>query len=135
MGMWGVAIGDVYEARKARTCDLDWQIANSAMAHARIMAGVWTEHGNLLDTSGTAIAKQRSLDARRKCRAHPKEIVMSNASKRIAGAAEELGGKIKGGAGKLIGNKQMQVSGKAREIEGKVKLQLAKAADRVKVKL
>ena len=60
---------------------------------------------------------------------------MRNASKRVSGAAEELGGKIKGGAGKLIGNKQMQASGKADELEGKAKLQLAKAADRVKIKL
>ena len=60
---------------------------------------------------------------------------MRNESKRIAGAAEEISGKIKGGVGKLIGNKHMQVAGKARELDGKAKLQLAKAADRVKVKL
>ena len=60
---------------------------------------------------------------------------MRNEIKRVEGAAEVLGGKIKGEAGKLIGNKQMQVMGKARELEGKAKLQLAKAADRVKVKL
>jgi len=89
----------------------------------------------LRDTIGTAIANTVLLTHNGNCRAHPKEIVMSNASKRVAGAAEELGGKIKGGAGKLIGNKQMQVEGKARELEGKAKLQLAKAADRVKVKL
>ena len=60
---------------------------------------------------------------------------MRNDSKRVEGAAEELGGKIKGGVGKLLGNKQMQVAGKARELEGKAKQKFAKAADRVKVKL
>jgi len=60
---------------------------------------------------------------------------MRNESKRVAGAAEEIGGKIKGGVGKLTGNKQMQVAGKARELEGKAKLQIAKVADRVQVKL
>ena len=60
---------------------------------------------------------------------------MKNESKRVEGAAEEIGGKIKGGVGKLIGNKQMQVAGKARELKGKDKQQFAKAADRVKVKL
>ncbi len=60
---------------------------------------------------------------------------MSNVSKRIEGGAEEIGGKIKSGVGKLLGNKQMQVTGKARVLEGKAKQQFAKAADRVKVKL
>jgi len=60
---------------------------------------------------------------------------MTNMSKRVEGGAEELGGKIKGGVGKLLGNKQMQVAGKARELEGKAKQKFAKAADRVKVKL
>ena len=60
---------------------------------------------------------------------------MSNANRRVAGAVEELGGKIKGGVGKLIGNKKMQVVGKARELEGKAKLELAKSADRIKARL
>jgi len=60
---------------------------------------------------------------------------MTNMNKRVEGGAEAIGGKIKGGVGKLIGNKQMQVAGKARELEGKAKQQFAKTADRVKVKL
>jgi uncharacterized protein YjbJ (UPF0337 family) len=58
----------------------------------------------------------------------------TNTNKRVEGAAEELGGKIKGEVGKMIGNKRMQVSGKARELEGRGKQQLAKAGDRVKGK-
>ena len=49
------------------------------------------------------------------------EYVMSNDSKRAEGAAEEIGGKIKGGVGKLIGNDRMQAEGKAKELEGKAK--------------
>ena len=43
---------------------------------------------------------------------------MSNASKRGEGAAEEIGGKIKGAVGKLIDNEQMQAEGKAKELKG-----------------
>src|SRR6187455_2388987 len=50
---------------------------------------------------------------------------MSNDSKRAEGAAEEIGGKIKGGVGKLIGNERM-------EAEGKAKQEAAKAAERAK---
>ena len=48
---------------------------------------------------------------------------MRNESKRIEGVAEELGGKIRGGFGKLIGNKQIQAGSKVRELEGKAKQQ------------
>ena len=60
---------------------------------------------------------------------------MSNSSKRVEGAAEELSGKVKGSIGRIIGNKRMQVAGKADTLEGRAKQQFAKAADRVKVKL
>ena len=46
---------------------------------------------------------------------------MSNASKRGEGAAEELGGKIKGAVGKLIGSDKMKAEGRAKELEGKAK--------------
>ena len=59
---------------------------------------------------------------------------MGNEGKRIEGAAEVLGGKIRGGVGKLIGDKQMQVTGKACVIEGKAKQQLAKAVQNIKGK-
>ena len=43
---------------------------------------------------------------------------MSHASNRSEGAAEEIGGKIKKGIGKLIGNEQMEAEGKAKELKG-----------------
>ena len=46
---------------------------------------------------------------------------MSNASKRGEGAAEEIGGKIKGAIGKAIGNEQMQAEGKAKELKGEAR--------------
>jgi uncharacterized protein YjbJ (UPF0337 family) len=61
-----------------------------------------------------------------------RKTIMSNASKRGEGAAEELGGKIKGAIGKVIGNEQMQAEGKAKELEGKAKQEAAKAGERVK---
>lgn len=59
---------------------------------------------------------------------------MRNDSKRVEGAAEELGGKIRGRFGKLIGNKQMEASGKACELEGVAKQLAAKAAECVQGK-
>ncbi len=60
---------------------------------------------------------------------------MTNTSKRVEGVAEELGGKIRGGFGKLIGNEQMQVSGKACELEGAAKQLAAKAIEPIQVKM
>jgi uncharacterized protein YjbJ (UPF0337 family) len=59
---------------------------------------------------------------------------MTTSTKRVEGAAEVLGGKIRGGFGKLIGDKRMQATGKAHVIEGKAKQQLASAVDRIKGK-
>jgi uncharacterized protein YjbJ (UPF0337 family) len=60
------------------------------------------------------------------------ETIMNNASKRAAGAVEELGGKIKGAVGKLIGNDRMQAGGKATELKGRAKQSFAKATERTK---
>jgi uncharacterized protein YjbJ (UPF0337 family) len=60
---------------------------------------------------------------------------MRNDSKRIEGVAEELGGKIRGRIGRLIGNERMQAAGKARELEGVAKQQSAKAAERFRGKM
>ena len=60
---------------------------------------------------------------------------MSNMSKRIEGKTEQLGGKIKGAVGGLIGNKQMEAEGKAKEIKGKAKQEAAKAGERIKGKV
>ena len=43
---------------------------------------------------------------------------MSIESKRGEGAAEELGGKIKKVAGKVLGNEQMEAEGRAKEVAG-----------------
>ena len=57
---------------------------------------------------------------------------MSNQSDRAAGAANEVGGKIKKGVGKLIGNEQMEVEGRAKELQGEAQQGAAKASERVK---
>ena len=46
---------------------------------------------------------------------------MSNEQKRAEGDAEELGGKLKKGIGKIIGNEQMEAEGKATEIKGEAR--------------
>jgi uncharacterized protein YjbJ (UPF0337 family) len=60
---------------------------------------------------------------------------MSNASKRSEGVAEKLGGKIKGGVGKLIGNEELEAEGEAQEALGRAKEESAKAAERTKGKV
>jgi uncharacterized protein YjbJ (UPF0337 family) len=61
---------------------------------------------------------------------------MSNATiKRGEGAAEELGGKIKAGVGKLIDNEQMELEGRAKQAKGVAKQEAAKASERVKGKI
>ncbi len=57
---------------------------------------------------------------------------MSNESRREEGAAEELGGKIKKGLGKLIGDEQMEAEGYAKELKGEAQQEEAKADERAK---
>lgn len=57
---------------------------------------------------------------------------MSNAQKRGEGAAEEIGGKIKGALGRLTGDEQMEAEGRAKELKGEGKQEAAKAGERVK---
>lgn len=57
---------------------------------------------------------------------------MSNATKRVEGKAEEIGGKIKGAVGHVIGNEQMEAEGKVTELKGEAKQEAAKAAERTK---
>jgi uncharacterized protein YjbJ (UPF0337 family) len=61
-----------------------------------------------------------------------KENTVSNTTKRIEGAAEQVGGAIKKGVGHLIGNEKMEASGRVEELEGVAKQAAAKAAERVK---
>jgi len=60
---------------------------------------------------------------------------MSNESKRAEGKAEEIGGKIKKGIGKIIGNDQMEAEGVVKENKGEAKQEAAKAAERTKGKV
>src|SRR5215203_694229 len=60
---------------------------------------------------------------------------MNNASKRSEGAAEKLGGKIKGKVGKLIGDERIEAEGELKEAKGRAKEDTAKAAERSKGKL
>ena len=57
---------------------------------------------------------------------------MSNAANRGEGIAEQVGGKIKQGVGKLIGNEQMEAEGKAKELKGEAREEAAKAGERTK---
>ena len=59
----------------------------------------------------------------------------NNTTRRAEGAAEELGGKLKGAVGKVLGNEQMQAEGKVKEIKGRGKQEAAKASERVKGKV
>src|ERR1041385_7847835 len=51
----------------------------------------------------------------------PEERSMKNTQKRSEGTAEELGGKLKKGVGKVIGNEQMEAEGAVKEVKGKAK--------------
>ena len=66
---------------------------------------------------------------------YSKERIMSNMSKRVEGKTEQLGGKLKGAVGSLIGNKQMEAEGKATALKGKAKQEAAKAGERIKGKV
>lgn len=60
---------------------------------------------------------------------------MNNARKRGQGAAEKLGGKLKGAVGRLIDNEQMEAEGALKEVRGRDKEESAKAAERTKGKI
>ncbi|AGP33604.1 general stress protein CsbD [Sorangium cellulosum] len=57
---------------------------------------------------------------------------MSNESDRNEGAAEEMGGKLKKGLGKLLGDEQMEAEGRAKELKGRVEQEDAKADERAR---
>ncbi|HEY8154014.1 MAG TPA: CsbD family protein [Myxococcota bacterium] len=57
---------------------------------------------------------------------------MSNASKRAAGTAKELTGKIEKNVGKLVGNERLEAKGRVRELGGRAQKETAKASERVK---
>jgi uncharacterized protein YjbJ (UPF0337 family) len=59
---------------------------------------------------------------------------MSNASKRSEGTAEQVGGAIKEGVGKILGNERLEAEGRARKLEGEAKKEAAKASERAEGK-
>jgi uncharacterized protein YjbJ (UPF0337 family) len=63
------------------------------------------------------------------------EIAMSNTSKRVEGAVEELGGRVKAGVGAVLGNDRLELEGRAAALKGKVKQEVSKALETVKGKI
>lgn len=57
---------------------------------------------------------------------------MGSIARRGEGAVEELGGKLKKHAGRLVGDQTMENKGAAKEQKGKGKQIVAKAEERVK---
>jgi uncharacterized protein YjbJ (UPF0337 family) len=57
---------------------------------------------------------------------------MSNTTKRIQGAAQQVGGAIKKTVGKAIGSEQMETEGRVTELSGVAKQAAAKGAERAK---
>nr|WP_295236109.1 CsbD family protein [uncultured Brevundimonas sp.] len=53
---------------------------------------------------------------------------------RIAGAAKNIGGKIKEGVGKVTGDTKLQAEGKADQVEGKVQNAVGGAKDSLRDK-
>ena len=58
----------------------------------------------------------------------------NNIKKRAEGLAKEVGGKIEGAVGKLVGSEQLEAEGRGIELEGANKQESAKAAERTKGK-
>lgn len=57
---------------------------------------------------------------------------MSNQANKGEGVAEQIGGKIKQGIGKLTGDEQMTEEGRAKEAKGVAREETAKAGERTK---
>jgi uncharacterized protein YjbJ (UPF0337 family) len=60
------------------------------------------------------------------------ETIMSNESQKGEGKAQQLGGKIKAGIGRIVGDDVMEAEGRAKEAEGVAREEGAKAAERAK---
>jgi uncharacterized protein YjbJ (UPF0337 family) len=57
---------------------------------------------------------------------------MDSATDKIKGIANQVGGKMKEGVGKVIGNEKMQVEGAAQQVKGKTQQKVGEAKDVVK---
>jgi uncharacterized protein YjbJ (UPF0337 family) len=60
---------------------------------------------------------------------------MSNTSKRVEGAVEEIGGRVKAGVGALVGNDRLELEGRGAALKGHVKQEVSKALETVKGKI
>jgi uncharacterized protein YjbJ (UPF0337 family) len=60
---------------------------------------------------------------------------MSNQSEKSEGVAEQMGGKIKKGIGKLVGDDQLHAEGTAKQLKGEARVETAKSAERGKGKV
>jgi uncharacterized protein YjbJ (UPF0337 family) len=61
-----------------------------------------------------------------------KEAFMSAAGQRAKGVAEEVSGKLKKAAGKILDNEQMEAEGRAQELKGEARQEAAKGVERAK---
>jgi len=59
----------------------------------------------------------------------------NNQVERSQGKAEQLGGKLKKGIGRVLGNERMQAEGLAKELKGKAREETAKSSERAKGKV
>ena len=66
----------------------------------------------------------------RRSDADRKELNMGTTEKRGEGVAEQIGGKIKEGIGKLTGSEQTRAEGQAQEAKGEAREESAKASER-----
>lgn len=57
---------------------------------------------------------------------------MSSTTDKIKGVANQAGGKVKQGIGRVIGNEQMQAEGMAQQVKGKVQQKVGEAKSTVK---
>ncbi|MBN9161307.1 MAG: general stress protein CsbD [Myxococcales bacterium 68-20] len=57
---------------------------------------------------------------------------MGTVAERGKGMAEQVGGKIEQGVGKVVGSDKMQAEGKTAELKGEAREEAAKAAERTK---
>lgn len=60
---------------------------------------------------------------------------MSNIDRKNEGKLEEVGGKVKGAVGGLVGNERLRAEGEAQQLRGQARKEDAKAAERVEGKV
>jgi uncharacterized protein YjbJ (UPF0337 family) len=62
----------------------------------------------------------------------PMERIMGSTKDKVTGAANQVGGKIKEGVGKVIGNEQMQAEGKIQQVKGQAQQKVGEAKSAIK---